>query len=199
MSEQPDEGHVPGPAADDSGVDGVCPNRLDLPSASDGWRAGSHTSDDEISVWIEIKYNGEVQQEHSCKVWSSDTQTAADVGQQILHQELWDALCRYMNCGGQLCDVYEQVAGIQYLPEVDVPGYSLLATDSSGEYPEHIFICDAAPEKALYWQEDITFEQISINELGEYIFDEDEDIFDSEGPEAEGEAHDQRSGPTFIE
>lgn len=162
---------------------------------------------EEIGVWIELKYGGQVQTQHSRRVWKSDTRTDEDYGQQMLHLRLWEGICRFLNGGGNMRQMaYDLLDShmVDEMPEMTLPDFFLLSTTFDGEDGEHVYAKRSDPNRVLIWKEDIEAEMASVTELGEYVLDDEElhdqeDLYDQPGPRDEGEDLPKLSGPSSPE
>lgn len=178
----------------------------DFPNPRDGFRVREHDSaiGDEISLWLEITLDGVVQTELSQMVWCSDKCDVVARGERQRYQAFWEAVARFMNCGGTPDEARETLAGLDAMlvPEFRMPGsFILLATMQEVEPVRHIFFDPNVPEPgaAIDWIEDIDLvertmrevidEAEELEDVPEYVpeYDDSQGLRTIAGPGSEGE------------
>lgn len=152
---------------------------LDFPNPRDGFRVREHDSviTDEISLWLEITFDGVVQTDLSQEVWHSDSREVADRGRRQRYQALWEAVARFMNCGGTYDEAREALTGLDsaLIPEFRMPGsFILVSTMWEVGQVRHIFFDPDVPEPgaAIDWIEDIDLVEKTMRE----VIDEAEEL-----------------------
>ena len=108
---------------------------------------------------MEITLGGVVQTSSSQMVWQSDTRDAAACGLRQRYQAFWEAVARFLNCGGTYDEAREALSGLDPLltSEFRVPEPFVLAlTMQKVSYVRHVFFNPnvSAPGAAIDWVED---------------------------------------------